>query len=94
MDRVIVIYAAAINIAAFAAYGIDKQKAKRNNWRTPERVLIMLAVIGGSIGSLAGMIVFRHKTKKPKFYVGIPVILLIQIILIVLLYIITLSVLT
>ena len=94
MNRVIVIYAAAINIAAFAAYGIDKQKAKRNNWRTPERVLIMLAVIGGSIGSLAGMIVFRHKTKKPKFYVGIPVILLIQIILIVLLYIITLSVLT
>ncbi len=89
MDRVIVIYAAAINIAAFAAYGIDKQKAKRNNWRTPERVLIMLAVIGGSIGSLAGMIVFRHKTKKPKFYVGIPVILLIQIILIILLYIIT-----
>ncbi len=93
MDRVIVIYAAAINIAAFAAYGIDKQKAKRNNWRTPERVLIMLAVIGGSIGSLAGMIVFRHKTKKPKFYVGIPVILLIHIILIVLLYIITPSVL-
>ena len=93
MDRVIVIYAAAINIAAFAAYGIDKQKAERNNWRTPERVLIMLAVIRGSIGSLAGMIVFRHKTKKPKFYVGIPVILLIQIILIILLYIITPSVL-
>lgn len=58
----------------------DKRKAKRGAWRIPEATLMWAAVLGGSIGSLAGMYTFRHKTKHPKFTIGIPVILAIQII--------------
>ena len=76
---ILLIYILCVNLAAFAAYGIDKRKAEKNKWRIPESVLIMLAVLGGSIGALAGMLVFHHKTKKAKFVVGISAILLIQI---------------
>lgn len=60
---------------------IDKQKARRKLWRIPEATLIGVAVIGGSIGSLLGMHIFRHKTRHPKFTVGIPGILVGQVIL-------------
>lgn len=76
------LYVAAVNVVTFFIYGLDKSKAKAGRWRIPEANLIFLAVLGGSVGALAGMRFFHHKTRKPKFYIGIPAILLIQIILI------------
>lgn len=61
---------------------IDKEKAKKHKWRIPENTLIFIALIGGSIGSFIAMNLFRHKTKHFKFKVGIPIILIIQLILI------------
>lgn len=69
---IIAIYLGAINLIAFAAYGIDKRKAAHDKWRTPERKLIMLAVLGGGVGAWAGMSLFRHKTKHTKFRVLVP----------------------
>ena len=71
-----------INIIAFMAMYIDKRKAKYGKWRIPEQTLLILAIIGGSIGAIAGMYIFRHKTKKLRFSVGFPVILILQIVLI------------
>lgn len=76
--KVIICYLAIINIAAFVAYGIDKQKAKRGAWRISEATLLLLAVIGGSIGAFLGMHVFHHKTKHLKFTLGVPVIFVLQ----------------
>ena len=77
-----IIYIIAINLIAFLAMYVDKRKAKYGRWRIPEQTLFILALIGGSIGSIAGMYTFRHKTKKLRFSVGFPVILILQIILI------------
>ena len=74
-------YLIIINAAGFLLMLIDKQKARRKLWRIPEATLIGVAVIGGSIGSLLGMHIFRHKTRHPKFTVGIPGILVGQVIL-------------
>ncbi|MBP5372221.1 MAG: DUF1294 domain-containing protein [Bacteroidales bacterium] len=79
----IILYLLAINIAAFIAFGIDKYKAKRDKWRIPESTLLTMAVLGGSIGALAGMKIWRHKTLHNKFRIGIPVILALQIIVII-----------
>ena len=79
----IVIYLIIINVIGFAIMFIDKQKAKKGKWRIPEQTLLILAIIGGSIGAIAGMYTFRHKTKKLRFSVGFPVILVLQIILII-----------
>ncbi len=76
------IYLIIINIIAFMAMYIDKRKAKYGKWRIPEQTLLILAIIGGSIGAIAGMYIFRHKTKKLRFSVGFPVILILQIVLI------------
>lgn len=73
------IYLLLINAAAFLLMLADKQKARKKKWRIPERTLIGVAAIGGSIGALIGMYTFRHKTKHPKFYIGIPVILVCQV---------------
>ena len=75
----IIKYLLAINVLAFAVYGVDKWKAKRDKWRIPEDTLIWLAVAGGSVGALLGMNLFRHKTKHRKFFLGIPAILLVQL---------------
>ena len=72
-------YIAAVNLTAICIYGADKKRAIRNQWRISEKALLMLAVIGGSPGALLGMKVFHHKTKKPKFYLGIPVILVLEV---------------
>ncbi len=77
-NSVVFAYLLIINAAAFLVFGWDKLKAKRNRWRVPEKTLLTLAAIGGSVGALMGMKVFRHKTKKAKFIVGIPVILTVQ----------------
>ena len=71
-----------LNIVAFALYGIDKFKAKRGSWRRPEAVLFGIAVPGGTIGAIAGMFCFRHKTRKDLFRYGLFCVLLIQLIII------------
>jgi len=75
-------YLIVINIVTFQVYGIDKWKAKQGSWRISEATLLILAVIGGSIGALLGMRVWHHKTMHKKFKYGLPLILLVQIALI------------
>ena len=75
-------YLIVINFVTFLVYGIDKLKAKRGCWRISEATLLILAVIGGSIGALLGMKVWHHKTLHKKFKYGLPLILILQIILI------------
>ena len=80
------IYIILINLIAFVVFGTDKRKARNGQWRVPESTLFILAIIGGSIGALLGMLVFRHKTKHRKFTIGIPLILALQIALLVTLW--------
>lgn len=68
-----------VNLAGFAIMGIDKKKAKKNEYRIPEKTLFMWAIVGGSIGSIIGMYFFRHKTRHLSFQIGMPLILLVQI---------------
>ena len=77
--KILFIYLELINLAAFVLFGIDKRRARREQWRIPEGTLILTAVLGGSIGALGGMLLFRHKTRKPRFSVGVPVILGMQV---------------
>ena len=72
-------YLLVLNAVAFIMYGIDKYKAKKAKWRIPEATLLLLAVLGGSIGAWMGMKIWHHKTMHKKFKYGIPAILLIQI---------------
>lgn len=74
---------AIVNIVGFAMMGIDKQKAIRGAWRIPEASLFLAAIIGGSIGSILGMQIFRHKTKHWYFKYGMPAILILQIIIVI-----------
>lgn len=80
--KYVIIYLLITNVITFLLYGFDKWKAKRNKWRVPEKTLLMLAAIGGSIGAFAGMQVFRHKTKHIKFVIGVPVIFVFQVVLV------------
>lgn len=80
---ILTLYLLSINVIAFWVYGLDKQKAKQNCFRIPEKVLLGFAVVGGSVGAYTGMYVFRHKTKKVKFFIGIPLIIFLQIALVV-----------
>jgi len=66
--------------------GVDKIKAKRRKWRIPEATLFLVALIGGSIGSIVGMYIFRHKTKHMSFVIGMPLILVLQMIIAAILY--------
>ena len=72
-------YLLAINAVTFIVYGIDKYKAKKAKWRISEATLLLLAVLGGSVGAWVGIKVWHHKTMHKKFKYGIPAILLIQI---------------
>ena len=78
-----IIYVLLVNIIGFALMGIDKSRAKKRKMRVPEATLFVVALIGGSIGSIIGMFTFRHKTRKWYFSYGMPIILVIQIALIV-----------
>lgn len=82
----IVIYLAAINVITFIMFGTDKARAAKGRWRISEAAFILAALLGGSIGALAGMRIFHHKTRHRKFTVGIPVILVFQIVFMVLYY--------
>ena len=74
-------YLAIVNITTFVVYGIDKLKAKKGKWRIPESTLLLLAIIGGSIGAWFGIKVWHHKTLHKKFKYGIPLIVIIQIVI-------------
>ena len=74
----LIIYSVVVNLVAFALYGIDKKRARRGAWRISERTLLGIAVIGGSIGAILGMLLFHHKTRHWYFRYGLPVILLVQ----------------
>ncbi len=82
MQETIVYYLIIINIVTFLVYGIDKWKAKKSLWRIREASLLMLAVLGGSIGAWLGMKVWHHKTLHKKFRYGIPAIIIIQLVII------------
>lgn len=77
--QTIIIYIIAINVVAFIVFGIDKLRARQKKWRIPEATILLLAVVGGSIGAWAGMLVWRHKTMHRKFKYGVPVILILQL---------------
>jgi uncharacterized membrane protein YsdA (DUF1294 family) len=78
-EKILIAYLLLINIITLILYGIDKWKAKHNMWRIPEATLIILAAVGGSIGAFAAMKLFHHKTMHKKFYIGVPVIIILQI---------------
>ena len=81
MTDIIVSYLVMMNAVGLAVMGLDKKKAIRNEWRIPEKTLFLVSIIGGSIGTLAGMYLFRHKTKHWYFVVGMPAILIAHIVI-------------
>lgn len=78
IQAILLSYFFLINLAGFAAMGMDKRKAIKGLWRIPEKTLFCLALCGGCLGSILGMQAFRHKTKHLSFRVGMPAILLLQ----------------
>lgn len=73
-----VIYLILMNLIGFGLMGVDKQRARRRDWRIPEKVLFGAALLGGSVGAWAGMYLFHHKTRHWYFVVGMPLILAVQ----------------
>ena len=84
--EIVLIYLLIVNLVAFYLYWNDKRRAKKGRWRIPENTLLLIALLGGSIGALLGMKVFRHKTKHWKFKILVPLFLILQIALAVYLY--------
>lgn len=72
-----------MTLLTFIAFGLDKWKARHKKWRISEATLLWLAVLGGSVGALLGMRVWRHKTQHKKFVIGVPLILIVQVALVV-----------
>lgn len=72
-------YIIIMNLIGVAVMGADKSKARKHEWRIPERTLFLVSIFGGSIGTWAGMYLFRHKTKHWYFVLGMPFILMVQI---------------
>lgn len=81
MKELVSFYLLVINIISFILMYVDKKKAINHQWRISEHTLMVVSLIGGSIGTILGMKIFRHKTKHVKFYVGVPIIFFIQLIL-------------
>lgn len=79
----IVIYLLIMNLFTFLIMGIDKKKAQKGSWRVPEKTLFTLVALGGGIGGITGMYVFRHKTKKTRFIIGFPLIIIAQILVVI-----------
>jgi len=78
MEKLLILWLAAANLTLLICMGRDKMLAKEHRRRIPETTLLMLAVVGGSIGGILGMLCFRHKTRKPAFFLGFPLIALCQ----------------
>lgn len=75
----LIFYLLALNLAGLLSMGIDKQRARKHRWRIPEKTLFLIAALGGSAGSILGMLLFRHKTRHLSFRLGMPAILALQI---------------
>lgn len=78
----VIIYLLIINLIGILIMYIDKRKAKYGKWRIPEKTLLIIALLGGSVGTIIGMYTFRHKTQKLKFVLGFPTILIAEIVII------------
>jgi uncharacterized membrane protein YsdA (DUF1294 family) len=78
----LILYFIIINLVSFIVMGLDKHKAQKRQWRIPESTLFVLALIGGSVGSILGMRVFHHKTRHWYFVYGMPAILIVQVLLV------------
>ena len=81
MTEIILIYLIVMNFAGLITMCVDKYRATSRQWRLGEKLLLGIAVFGGSIGSILGMIMFRHKTKHIQFYIGLPAILVVQLLI-------------
>ena len=79
MHRISTVYLLVINLATLGIYGWDKLCAKLHRWRVPEIILLLLALLGGSVGAMTAMAFFRHKTLHLKFRYGVPLILIVQV---------------
>lgn len=78
MKTAILLWVLLWNFIALFLMGLDKRRARRQEWRIPEKTLFLSAILGGSVGAMAGMFLFRHKTKHPAFLIGMPGILILQ----------------
>ena len=87
--KVVAAVLAVINLAAFVMWGVDKARAKKGAWRISESALLLIALLGGGLGALLGMLVFRHKTKKWQFKIGVPICLMYQVGLILMVWFLT-----
>lgn len=77
-EYILLIYILIINIITFSLIFIDKSKSKNNQWRISENLLILLSLLGGATGSIMSMVIFKHKLYKVKFYIGIPILILLN----------------
>ncbi len=84
--HIFLIYLLALNVLGFLLMGLDKRKAKREQWRIPEKNFFITALLGGSLGCWLGMQCFHHKTMHKTFTIGMPAILIMQILCVLLLY--------
>ena len=84
--QLLLVYLLLVNFIAFVLMGLDKRRAKRDKWRISEKALFLPAVLGGRVGAIAGMHVFRHKTKHWYFRYGLPALLVLQAVLILLVW--------
>ena len=80
----LLVYLLLINALGFLLMLIDKEKAKKNRWRIPEKTLLLIALLGGSLGSIMGMRLFRHKTQKPIFSMGLPILFSLHVVILIL----------
>lgn len=83
---VLTVYLIIMNLVSFFMYYADKKKAQKRRWRIPESTLLASAFAGGSLGAYTAMKIFRHKTKHPKFYISIPLMLIFHIIVFVIIF--------
>lgn len=87
LKLVLFVWLAVVNLLAVVLFGIDKRRAIKNKWRISEATLLLVALVGGGVGALAGMKLFRHKTQKAKFFVGVPVCITLNVVAVVALFI-------
>lgn len=79
----VILYLLLINLIGFITMFLDKKKAEKGKWRTPEKTIFLITLFGGGIGTISGMYTFRHKTKKLKFTLGLPAIFIAEVILLI-----------